>query len=221
LFYDIICKMISPDAPRQIVVLGGGLTPDGYPTQETAERTLSAVYYAEAHEVERVVFSGGKGYLAGGIAEDIAEADTMVDLAVESGLDPNRIAGVDRDSRSTFETFLNVRSMLWEEDTGVVTHAYHSPRACYMAKLVLQVPIIRIDALAVDNNKAKAPLGERMLQLATRLAMLTVEAGDEDTMRRRNEAVVRAFDTPHRLSLLKNTVLRNHVSVKALKAEKK
>lgn len=210
---------IVPAMPGQIIVLGGGLTPEGGPTQETAERARTAAYYALEFGAERVIFSGGESLLVSGKRSGLSEADVMADIAVERGLHPGYIRGLDRNSRSTFETFLNVKPLLADETTAVVTHAYHQPRALYMGRLTLSVPLVGIEAMAQHNGKAKAPFNERLLQLVTWAAMLDVQQGDTEQLRERNDRVVRLVGTPARLKLLSSTLLKNHASVRALKAK--
>lgn len=205
------------EPPGQVIVLGGGLRPDGQPTQETTERVLSAVHYTAVYGAERVVLSGGIGYLADGLAAEIAEADVMRDVAIGHGMDPARISGLDRQSRSTFETFLNVRPMLRPEQTAIITHAYHLPRALHMARLVLPMELVGYEAFAEYTGKVRPPANERFLRLATQLVMQGVEPGNETTMRRRNEALARALSAPSRLKLIKATLLRNHTSVQGAK----
>ncbi|MDB5166329.1 MAG: rane protein [Candidatus Saccharibacteria bacterium] len=209
--------MLTQECARQVVVLGGGLTPDGQPSQETYERAVSAVYYTDRFDADSVIFGGGRGFLADGLADVRAEADVMEQIAVEHGMDPERIIGLDRSSRNTFETFLNIKPLLTEQKTAIITHAYHMPRALRMARLVLPQEVVGFEALAEHSGKARAPLNERVLQLATRLSMTGVSVGDDVTLRRRNEVLAKVIDTPSRIGLLKATLLRNHTSVEASK----
>jgi len=211
--------MITVDMPKQVIVLGGGLTAEGYPTQETAERTFTAVRYAQQFGADEIIFSGGQGLLSRGNGATIAEAEVMAELATEYGLEPGSIRALDKDSRSTFETFLNVKPLLLDQKTAIVTHAYHQPRALYMARLALTVPIIGYEAMGVHTGKAKSPLNERFLQIATWATMHSVQPGDVAALRERNDRIVSIVSTPRRINLLAKTLLRDHTSVKAVKAE--
>jgi uncharacterized SAM-binding protein YcdF (DUF218 family) len=211
--------MITLEAPKQLVVLGGGLTPEGYPTQETAERAITAAYYAQEYGADKVIFSGGRGLLASGATDVLAEAEVQADIAVAHGLNPASIKALDTDSRSTFETFLNVKEYLDDELTGIVTNAYHQKRALYMARLASDIPFIGIEAMGFHTGKAKAPFNEQLLKFATWATMLNVEQGDTDKLRERNDMIVRALSKPARVSILAKVLLRNHTSVRAVKAQ--
>jgi uncharacterized SAM-binding protein YcdF (DUF218 family) len=207
--------MISNEAPTQLVVLAGGLMPNGDPTQETYERTMSSVYYADRFpSLQRVVFSGGRSYLDNTLEVEMAEADIMNDIALENGMNPELIKGIDRNSNSTFETFLNVRPYLLEQKTAVITNAYHIPRALYMAKLTLpSIEFIGYEAFGEYTGKAKAPLSERMLRLATVITMQGIKPGDVETMTECNHQIADFVRKPAVVSLLRHTVLRGHTSV--------
>jgi len=205
--------MAGVELPKQVVVPGAGLTAAGQPTQETVERTMTGVYYAQEHGAEKVIFSGGHGVL-NAIQGGSTEADVMAELATDRGLDAGVIS-FDRESRNGFETFLNVGSLLEPEPTTVIAHAYYIPRLQFMAGLALpDMDITWYEAMGVHTGKAKAPLNERFMRLLTRGWMVGVKEGDTDALRTRSNSMLYVFN---HLGVIKttltSTVLKQHTSV--------
>lgn len=201
--------------PDQIVVLGGGLTSSGTPSQETYERAMSSVWYAEKYGAKRIIYSGGSSPLSEGDAISLSEGTAMANLAVSAGLNPD-IVLTENESATSFHTFINIKDMLdTEEPAGIMSHAYHLPRALYMARMVLPMPIFGIEVMGLHTSKAKSPPNERLLICATKIILLGVKQGDIAKLRQRNELLDRMIGGKTRLSILKHTVLRHHTSVQA------
>lgn len=200
--------------PKQVIILGGGLTADGSPTQETMERALTAVYYGDRYEADRMIFSGGQGFLNPNLTTNqaITEADVMADIAIENGTNPATVIR-DREPKSTFESFLS--DQLLDQPTTVITSDYHMNRALKMARLTLDAPLLGIVAMSEYSGKAKPPINERLLNLATQLAMIGVKHGDIEAIKQRNERVATIATASTGILRL---LLRKHTSVEAKKA---
>ncbi|WP_250006076.1 YdcF family protein [Actinoplanes sp. M2I2] len=189
--------MAADRVAAALLVLGNGLVPS--PSGFTLSAgSLARVRAAVSHPYgERVVFSGGWEQARSGAAEPppgCREADLMRAAAVGLGLDP-AVVRVECRSRSTLENLLHVRAdglldglrLGPERPLGLVTHAWHLPRARYLAAKVLG---LRGDAL-LDVPAAGRPGGgffEYGIRAASRLCFLGVR--DPDVLLRRERRMV-------------------------------
>lgn len=117
-----------------IVVLGGGIDLHvserrGLATfRDTGERFITLVELARRYPEARVVFSGGRGWLAD---TDFTEAGTMREFLRRHGLDAQRAIFEDR-ARNTYENALLAKPLAVPapgEHWLLVTSAFHMPRA--------------------------------------------------------------------------------------------
>jgi uncharacterized SAM-binding protein YcdF (DUF218 family) len=112
---------------QAIVVLGGGLTPEGKAGISTAERVLHGVHLLKLGLGEYLVLSGGD------CQDGIIEADIMHQLAMEAGVGPDSIL-TEPNSTDTYENALYTRDLLVQSDMAMnvllVTSPYHMRRAC-------------------------------------------------------------------------------------------
>jgi uncharacterized SAM-binding protein YcdF (DUF218 family) len=117
-----------------IVVLGGGVDLGvserrGMVTfGDTGERFISLVELARHYPQARVVFSGGRGWLAD---TDLTEAKVMRGFVRTHGLDEGRVIFEDQ-SRNTYENALLAKPLAAPEPGErwlLVTSASHMPRA--------------------------------------------------------------------------------------------
>jgi uncharacterized SAM-binding protein YcdF (DUF218 family) len=121
-------QSLSVETFDAAVVLGAMVRPDGRPSPALARRVAHAVGLAQRGVVRSLLMSGGP------MAHPTPEAWAMRDLAIATGIAPDRIAVEDR-SRNTID---NARlSAQVAEENGwrrlvVVTDLYHLPRALYV-----------------------------------------------------------------------------------------
>ncbi len=116
-----------------IIVLGGGLRPDGTPAQQLRNRLDGCVRYCRENPDAYVVVSGGLNRRIG-----VVEADSMADYLIRNGVDPDMIIKETR-STSTRENLeytkaiLDERGIDYSHGITVVTNNYHIFRARYYA----------------------------------------------------------------------------------------
>lgn len=113
-----------------IIVLGGGIDPDGEMAFSTRRRVRAGVRALAAGHTRALIFAGGSR------PGETADAERMAGLAVEEGAAPDRLVLEDR-SRTTFE---NLRFAFQIADAqgfarvGLLTDTYHLPRAAALAR---------------------------------------------------------------------------------------
>ena len=116
-----------------IIVLGGGLRPDGTPAQQLRNRLDGCIEYCRNNPDAYVVVSGGLNKRIG-----VVEADSMADYLIQKGLDPDKIIK-EPNSTSTRENLeytkaiLDRRGISYSDGIVVVTNNYHIFRGKYYA----------------------------------------------------------------------------------------
>jgi Uncharacterized conserved protein len=160
-----------PPAGSIFIVLAGGV--ESKPAQitdfadlklQSLRRLLSAAMIALHTPNSRLLLSGG----AGGRWR---EADLMGALAEQMGYPASRIL-LDRESRTTYQSALNVAKILANSPAVpryLVTSAYHMPRA-YMA---FRQSGQQVCALPVDFNAIDQPPYEMLTPQLSALAKMT------------------------------------------------
>lgn len=120
-------RWAAPPGPAEtIIVLGGGVLPDGAPGPDTLRRTRKAIALWEAGLASRLLFTGGHRN------PDVPGlADGMAAVALEAGVPE---AALDREnaSRSTLQNALFSTGVLPPEEAGrviLVSDGYHLARA--------------------------------------------------------------------------------------------
>jgi uncharacterized SAM-binding protein YcdF (DUF218 family) len=120
-----------------IVVLGGGVHPDGTPAPATLARAVAAADLARAHPDAAIVCSGSHGV---GRKPRRSEAASMADLIVERGIDRERIFLEDQ-SRDTIGNAVYVADRylgaLPARRIFLVTSPFHLERSVETFRLVL------------------------------------------------------------------------------------
>ncbi|MCY1140191.1 YdcF family protein [Actinoplanes sp. Pm04-4] len=185
--------MAADRVAAALLVLGNGLTASGLSAGSLA-RVRAAVSYPY---VERVVFSGGWEQARSGAAEPppgCREADLMRAAAVSMGMNPD-VVRIECRSRSTLENLLHVaQDGLLDglrlgpgRPLGLVTHAWHLPRARFLAGKVLGLR----GAALVDVPASGLPRGglfEYGVRAASRVCFLGVR--DPAVLLRRERRMV-------------------------------
>ena len=134
-FIAVECMVFSgmvsaaPAGLDYLIILGARVNGKD-PSVSLSTRVAAAVEYLNKNPGTLVVASGGQGE-----DEEIAEADCIIDLLKEAGIDESRIL---REGKST-STAENIRfsyALMEDENAavGVVTNGYHMFRAKLIAK---------------------------------------------------------------------------------------
>jgi uncharacterized SAM-binding protein YcdF (DUF218 family) len=123
--------------PEIIVVLGGGMLPDGTPASATLARAEAAADLARSHADAAIICSGSHGV---GRKPRRSEAASMADLIVERGIDRERIFLEDQ-SRDTIGNAVYVADRylgaIPPRHIYVVTSPFHLERSVETFRLVL------------------------------------------------------------------------------------
>ena len=123
--------------PEIIVVLGGGMLPDGTPAPATLARGVAAAELARARPEAAIICSGSHGV---GRRPKRSEAASMADLIVANGIDRGRIFLEDQ-SRDTIGNAVYVAERylgaITPRKAYVVTSPFHLARSVETFRLVL------------------------------------------------------------------------------------
>jgi uncharacterized SAM-binding protein YcdF (DUF218 family) len=123
--------------PEIIVVLGGGMLPDGTPAPATLARGGAAADLARAHPDAAIICSGSHGV---GRKPRRSEAASMADLIADRGIDRERIFLEDQ-SRDTIGNAVYVAdrylSSIPPRRIYIVTSPFHLERSVETFRLVL------------------------------------------------------------------------------------
>ncbi len=123
--------------PEIIVVLGGGMLPDGRPAPATLARGRAAADLARMHPDTAIICSGSHGV---GRKPRRSEAASMADLIASEGIDRARIFLEDQ-SRDTIGNAVFVAerylSAISPRQVYVVTSPFHLERSVETFRLVL------------------------------------------------------------------------------------
>lgn len=145
--------------PQIIVVLGGGILPDGTPAPATLARGEAASDLARAHPDAAIICSGSHGV---GRKPRRSEAAAMADLIVAAGVDRERIF-LEDESRDTIGNAVHVADRylgtIAPRHVYIVTSPFHLERSVETFRLVLG-PRWEIDGVASapapdDTERAK------------------------------------------------------------------
>ena len=123
--------------PEIIVVLGGGMLPDGVPAPATLARARAAADLARAHAEAAIICSGSHGV---GRKPRRSEAASMADLIGAEGIERGRIFLEDQ-SRDTIGNAVYVAERylgaITPRKAYVVTSPFHLERSVETFRLVL------------------------------------------------------------------------------------
>lgn len=123
--------------PEIIVVLGGGMLPDGTPAPATLARGAAAADLARAHPAAAIICSGSHGV---GRRPQRSEAAAMAELIVASGIQRARLFLEDQ-SRDTIGNAVYVAERylggVAPRPVYVVTSPFHLERSVETFRLVL------------------------------------------------------------------------------------
>jgi uncharacterized SAM-binding protein YcdF (DUF218 family) len=123
--------------PEIIVVLGGGVLPDGTPAPATLARGAAAAELARAHPEAAVICSGSHGV---GRTPQRSEAALMADFIVANGVERERVFLEDQ-SRDTIGNAVHVAERylgaIPPRKAFVVTSPFHLERSVETFQLVL------------------------------------------------------------------------------------
>jgi len=152
--------------PEIIVVLGGGMLPDGMPAPATLARGRAAADLARAHPKAAIICSGSHGV---GRKPRRSEAASMADLIVAEGIDRGRIF-LEDESRDTIGNAVFVAerylSAIPPRQMYVVTSPFHIDRSVETFRLVLGPgwEIVGVASAAAPDDADRATHERRFLQ---------------------------------------------------------
>lgn len=162
-----------------IVVLGGGVLPDGTPAPATLARAAAAADLARAHPGSAVICSGSHG---AGMKPRWSEAASMADLVVERGVDRERIF-LEDESRDTIGNAVYVADRylggMPVRPLYLVTSPFHLERSVETFRLVLG-PAWNVEGVASapapdDSERAK---DEARFLMQTRAFLAGIAPGE-------------------------------------------
>lgn len=109
-----------------IIILGAAVWQTG-PSMALRRRTAHAAALWHAGAAPKLIACGGMG------KHPPTEAEAMMHLLVDAGVDPNAITREDR-STTTFENIRNAMPLLAGPTVTIVTDRYHAKRALMVAR---------------------------------------------------------------------------------------
>jgi hypothetical protein len=199
---------------RQLLVFGGGLTPEGQLATESVERTMTAVDYVREYGayIGRVVFTGGRSILTPDIPNDATEGHEMAKLFHQELPDEaERLVKVESEGRTSIDNIVRAEASLLDMPVGRVTHRYHQPRTQMLTDVALYQPTFTVNAQS--ERPDKVPLSEYVLRAATRGLLFGVENGDMAKLAQRAELEAALFSlSPQKI--VKATLFRYHTSIR-------
>ncbi|GAC1490854.1 MAG: hypothetical protein NVS1B1_08360 [Candidatus Limnocylindrales bacterium] len=156
-------------APELIVVLGGGVTPDGKAGAATIARAHRAALTARASPDAPLILSGGR---AATLGTGPSEAELMRDELVGAGVDPERLL-IEDESRTTIGNAVLVAARylrgLEPRSIHLISSPFHLQRATEIFRHVLgfawQIQAVSADETQDDLDRASKET--RYLQEAT------------------------------------------------------
>ncbi|HUQ16417.1 MAG TPA: YdcF family protein [Candidatus Saccharimonadales bacterium] len=156
-------------APELIVVLGGGVTPEGTPGAATIARAKRAALTARASPDAPVILSGGREAALG---SGPTEAEMMRDELIGAGVDPERLL-IEDESRTTVGNGVLVAARylrgLEPRSIHLISSPFHLQRAAEIFRHILgfawQIQAVSADETQDDLDRA--PNETRYLQEAT------------------------------------------------------
>jgi uncharacterized SAM-binding protein YcdF (DUF218 family) len=169
--------------PEIIVVLGGGVLPDGTPAPATLARATAAAELAQGHPGAAVICSGSHGV---GRKPPRSEAAAMADLIVAAGIGRERIF-LEDESRDTIGNAIYVAERylgaLAPRPVYVVTSPFHLQRSVLTFQLVLG-PAWQVEGVASVPAPDDAERGahERRLLQQTREFLAGIAPGEVSRM---------------------------------------
>lgn len=165
--------------PEIIVVLGGGMLPDGAPAPATLARAAAAADLARAHPEAAIICSGSHGV---GRKPRRSEAASMAELIVAGGIDHGRIFLEDQ-SRDTIGNAVYVTERYLSgappRPVYVVTSPFHLERSVETFRLVLgpSWPIQGVASAPAADDGERAKHEPRFL-MQTRAFLAGIAPGE-------------------------------------------
>ncbi|MGH2489893.1 MAG: YdcF family protein [Candidatus Limnocylindria bacterium] len=165
--------------PEIIVVLGGGVLPDGAPAPATLARATTAADVARAHPEAAIICSGSHGV---GRKPRRSEAESMADLIAAAGVDRERIF-LEDESRDTIGNAIHVAERylgaLQPRRLYIVTSPFHLERSVETFRLVLG-PSWQVEGIASAPaaDDAERAAHERRFLEQTRAFLAGIAPGE-------------------------------------------
>ncbi len=188
----VLLLIMNPPGPDQLVILGGGLTPTGYPSGMTFERVERAVQQYDSFGSTLVVCSGGVSWMRKDANNKITEAEVMAELAHQKGI-PEDIIATEGASNNTLTNIVCSAALLDpEQSVGYVTHGFHMPRTLMIARRVMPQTTELFGVRAPQHYLRALPAEARSFVLAEAV-LRGVCPGDTQTILDRTTAMQNFF----------------------------
>lgn len=183
--------------PHQLLVLAGGMEPSGELSPLSAERVHYAVEHAATHDVPRIVLSGGQSWIDKQMAgHPVTEAEAMAEMAVDLGVSEASLV-LETWSTNTLTNLARSAILLDPEmETGIVTHAFHMPRARFAASHTLEMPYFTLPVWKRHRGSIRHEIPALALAAAT---LARLPHSEPQAVINRTERMQAAV---HRLNLL-------------------
>lgn len=165
--------------PKIIIVLGGGMLPDGTPAPATLARGAAAAALAREHPDAAIICSGSHGV---GRKPRRSEAASMAELIVANGIARERIF-LEDESRDTIGNAVYVAERylgaLTPRPVYLVTSPFHLERSVETFRLVLGRPweIEGVASAPAPDDGERAKHESRFL-MQTRIFLAGIASGD-------------------------------------------
>jgi uncharacterized SAM-binding protein YcdF (DUF218 family) len=120
--------LVKPDPVKSdvIVVLGAGVTKEGWPGKTSLSRAIKGIVLYRQGLAPKIIFAGGWAQ-----NDFIASATAMADIASKLGV-PEKDIFIDDTSRTTYENAINAKKIMAEQGMKsaiIVTSASHMRRS--------------------------------------------------------------------------------------------
>jgi hypothetical protein len=157
--------MTGGEAPKQLIVLGAGLTPAGELNASSTQRAQGAVHYDEVFDPHTIVFSGLYSPLhRAGSIPPTSEAEQMANEAADRGVSTDKIR-IENRSRSTIGNFACIalgqiqadgtsEPYLRNEPVAVIAPARAQRRILLIGRKILTQPLVGYTPLSEYDEEA-------------------------------------------------------------------
>lgn len=117
-----------------VIILGGGITPQGYLSHESLERIATGIKIIQTNRAQYLILSGN-GYWQKKISPSRTEANLMANIAVKNGIS-KKVIWIENKSLDTIGNAYFTKSLIEENNLGksfiIITSDYHIKRTKWL-----------------------------------------------------------------------------------------
>ena len=174
------------------LLLGGNIDPKGEPGRHARMRTERAAGLYKSGVVNCIVFCGKYSVFRNNQTSKLTEAEAMASYAKKLGVSPRHILK-EEESRTTVQNGYffkkNILNQKNFKSVLVVTTKFHSRRVGMIFHRLLDSSITcDIDGCVNPHSPPRHRVKELLLTIFTKVALIGVERGDEETVLKRLSA---------------------------------